>query len=279
MLVCAAGQIQSLESRLKYAEVDLANSTKKIADNEKKMKAMEAELAKNKPIVAELERTLQEKADTVAQLEADLAKREEKIFRDFSKRVGVTNIREFENERLKLAEQYHAEKVRLTTELTNLQNQLDYEKHRDLTKPIEQAQKRIAEIEAKLAHAKKEDAKVEEEIEKERAKVDELIEESKKINKEMEKKQAELKEAKKKGQHATQVRCTSVCASRLVHVSLTVSCCCLFVVLVLQLRMWRMMCSVSTSTSVRFAVRSSPIRCAVMRCCGKRRSTISNYRC
>ena len=162
------------------------------------MKSMQDELTKNRPASEDLENSVKDKAQIVAAIEADLAKSELKIFKDFSQRVGVANIREFENERLKLAEQYHNEKVRLTTEQTNLQNQLDYERQRDVGKTIEQVQNRLKELEAKLATAKKEEAKIEDELSKDREKVEALLEEGKKINKEMEKKQADLKDAKKK---------------------------------------------------------------------------------
>lgn len=46
---------------MKYAEVDLAASRKKIADNEKKMAEQQAGIDKNKPIAEELEATLEEK--------------------------------------------------------------------------------------------------------------------------------------------------------------------------------------------------------------------------
>ncbi len=68
----------------------------------------------------------------MSSLESELSKREEKLFRDFSRRVGVANIREFESERLKLAEQYHAEQAAKVSEANNLKNQLEYEQGRDM---------------------------------------------------------------------------------------------------------------------------------------------------
>jgi chromosome segregation ATPase len=218
-----------LESRLKYIQIDAEASNKKVTENDKKIRAMEAEIAKNQPIADELERKVKEKvrsrrtcalrslggrtarcsfllcssrwqSDAVAATTADLAKREEKIFRDFSRRVGMANIREFENARLKLAEQYNAEKVRLTTEVNNLQNQLDYERNRDLEKSIKIAQQRIKDLEAKKRQAEESEKKVQAELDKEKEKLDELLEESKKVGKEMERKQQELKDAKKKGE-------------------------------------------------------------------------------
>lgn len=56
-----AGKIVSLESRLKYIEIDVEASTKKVADNEKKIKAMETEIEKNQPIASEIEEKVKEK--------------------------------------------------------------------------------------------------------------------------------------------------------------------------------------------------------------------------
>lgn len=56
-------QIQSLESRLKYSEIDLTTGNKKVSENEKKIRAMEAELNKNKPKMDELQKTLDEKVN------------------------------------------------------------------------------------------------------------------------------------------------------------------------------------------------------------------------
>lgn len=136
----------------------------------------------------------------LSSLESDLAKREERIFRDFSRRVGVANIREFENERLKLAEQYVKQKLQVQTEVSNLQNQLEYERNRDLQSPIDESKQRLAALEAKLRDAKKEESKLEEEMDKEKKKVEQMIAENQSTAKEMDAKQNELKEAKKKGQ-------------------------------------------------------------------------------
>ena len=160
-------KIHQMESRLKYANVDLDAAKKKLADTEKKIKVRQqargerthadcrascsahfvlcslrllcgcvqdltAEVKKQEPILQQHETSLGEKSVAVSELEAELAKREEKLFRDFSRRVGVANIREFENERLKLAEQYHAEQAAKVTEANNLKNQLEYEKGRDM---------------------------------------------------------------------------------------------------------------------------------------------------
>ena len=142
-------------------------------------------------------------AEAVSRLESDLSKREEKIFKDFSRRVGVANIREFESERLKLAEQYDAEKVALVNEQNNLQDQLDYERNRDLTAPINAAKAKIAEIEAQEKAKKKEMEAAEAESEKEQAKTADLLKDSVRLGKEMEAKQAQLKQTKKQSQTNT----------------------------------------------------------------------------
>jgi len=138
-------------------------------------------------------------SETVAELEAELAKREEKVFRDFSRRVGVSNIREFENERLKLAEQYAAEKAAIVSQLHNLQQQIAYEEQRDLNAAITAAQTKIAEIDAQEKAKQKEMEKAEAEAEKEQAKTADALKEAEKINKQMEGKQADLKHIKKQG--------------------------------------------------------------------------------
>lgn len=225
---------------------------KKITDNEAKIATGESEIAKSQPKIDELIELLDSHTKAVESVEVDLSKREAKIFKEFSKRVGVANIREFENERLKLAEQYHNEKVRLTTEKSNLTNQLDYERGRDLVKSIDQAQKRLAAIQAQIADTKKEEAKIEAEIEKDRAKVEELVEESKKIDKEMEQKMAELKEAKKQGHTRQTIHPQRwLTAVPVPHADSFLSL--LFVFLVQPLTS-RMKCSPSTSIAALFAV-------------------------
>jgi len=190
-------RIASTENRLKYAEQDLAAVSKKHDENEDKLKNMQSEAKKMQPKLAEAEKELEEKAAAVASLESELGKREEKLFRAFSKKVGVSNIREFESERLKLAEQYHAEQAAKLSELNRLKDQLQYEKDRDLQAPVNKHKQKIQDIEGKIKQKKKEDEQLESELSVEQSKIKDQIEKAETLRKEMEAKQNQLKQAKK----------------------------------------------------------------------------------
>jgi len=190
-------RINGIESRLKYAEADLAAVNKRYDDVTKRIEALESELSRQRPALDEVLSGLSKKRADVESLQRDLLKREERMFADFSRRVGVRNIREFESERLKMAEQYQTQRMELTNELATLKQQLEYERGRDMQTPIDEAKKRIADLESKRAALTKQQAKLEEAEQREKDKVDEMLSNHKKLEQEQEKKSLEYKRANK----------------------------------------------------------------------------------
>lgn len=62
----------------------------------------------------------QEQIDSVLE---ETHKIEDSIFADFSRTVGVSNIREYEEKQLKEAQEYNQRKLKFTDHISKLQNQ------------------------------------------------------------------------------------------------------------------------------------------------------------
>ena len=77
------------------------------------------------------------------------------VFREFSRKVGVKNIREYEELQLKEQQEIREKRLLLNTELSKIKSQLEYEGKRDTKKPLEKVEKQISEDSVKLEKLKK----------------------------------------------------------------------------------------------------------------------------
>jgi structural maintenance of chromosome 1 len=72
----------------------------------------------------------------VATLENRISIEEQKIFGDFNSKVGVKSVQEYEESRIRVAQQNSKRRVELNVLVSRLRSELESEKQRDLKKPL-----------------------------------------------------------------------------------------------------------------------------------------------
>eukprot|EP01113_Clastostelium_recurvatum_P033704 TRINITY_DN4486_c0_g1_i1.p1 TRINITY_DN4486_c0_g1~~TRINITY_DN4486_c0_g1_i1.p1 ORF type:complete len:1283 (-),score=481.18 TRINITY_DN4486_c0_g1_i1:40-3828(-) len=161
-----AQQLQAVEGRIKYTTVDVKMTDEKIATSEKDEKVLRAEVAKIGPQVERLERSVQDREKSVEETQRRLMGEEEEVFRAFSEKVGVKNVREWEEKRLAQLQQRAQKRMEFTNMTAKLRNQIQYEQKRDMRGPLEKLEKQIAGDQAALTNLRAQEQKADAGMEK-----------------------------------------------------------------------------------------------------------------
>ncbi|XRB15426.1 structural maintenance of chromosomes protein [Pseudoscourfieldia marina] len=153
-----ARRAASIQQQLGYAEKDLAEATKTLETLEREAATLEEEkkrtAAQTEKHAAEYAKVASEVSGKETKLRAEL----DDVFGDFSRRVGVANIAEFEEKHFSQVQQVAAQRSKLTKQEAVLQTQIEYERKRGLAKKMEDQR-------AKLQADKKEEDKLREKVE------------------------------------------------------------------------------------------------------------------
>ncbi len=145
--------LKGLEYRLKYSKQNREQSDKKIAELEKELHSIRQEDG-NEAKIKEIEKRIQSRLDKLKKLKQESNQVDDEIFREFCRRLGVENIRVYEEkelageqERVKRRMVFQEKKLRLGT-------QLEFEKSRDTLKSYEKWEREMAEHEKELKKLK-----------------------------------------------------------------------------------------------------------------------------
>ncbi|CAD5226875.1 unnamed protein product [Bursaphelenchus xylophilus] len=181
-------EISNMENRIRYTEQDLER-------RERDIEAKEGEVVRIRSGVESTEFLLEQKAEELAEEQEKIneliAKRdqvESQVFADFCKRVGIQNIREYEEKELHFHEERNRRITECATQIERLVNELEYLKTEDRQAVVEREAEKIA----KLKKEEKTTDKKYKEQEEKVAKLEELL---KKDTEELKKKKVELEEA------------------------------------------------------------------------------------
>ncbi|KAF0900828.1 hypothetical protein E2562_035464 [Oryza meyeriana var. granulata] len=129
-------KITGLEKKLHYLNVEENNLREKLHRLESEKSNIEEEINRLEPVKEELETRLGKKEREVRVLERKINEIVDRIYKDFSKSVGVKNIREYEERQLKDAQALQERKLSLSNQMSKLKYQLEYEQKQDMQAPI-----------------------------------------------------------------------------------------------------------------------------------------------
>ncbi|KAL5229662.1 hypothetical protein ABZP36_028438 [Zizania latifolia] len=129
-------KITGLEKKLHYLNVEENNLREKLLRLASEKSNIEEEINHLEPVEEELEARLGKKEREVRVLEKKINEIVDRIYKDFSKSVGVKNIREYEERQLKDAQALQERKLSLSNQMSKLKYQLEYEQKRDMQAPI-----------------------------------------------------------------------------------------------------------------------------------------------
>ncbi|KAJ4773552.1 Structural maintenance of chromosomes protein [Rhynchospora pubera] len=129
-------KITGLERKIHYLDVEQKNVQDKLKRLEDEKINIEKEISRLEPEQNKLEKLIEKKQKEARVLERKINEIVDKIYRDFSESVGVKNIREYEENQLRAAQELQERKLSLQNQMSKLKYQLEYEEKRDLETPI-----------------------------------------------------------------------------------------------------------------------------------------------
>ena len=124
-------QVQGLETRLKYSLTDKDATNKKIDKLEKEMEKMRKELEQFAPKIREIEATMRKREQQIEGTKDKMNTVEDRVFKDFCRKIGVSNIRQYEERELKTQQERAKKKLEFENQINRITTQLEYEQKRE----------------------------------------------------------------------------------------------------------------------------------------------------
>ncbi|KAI4880597.1 hypothetical protein NFI96_012195, partial [Prochilodus magdalenae] len=123
-------QAHGLQMRLKYSQSDLEQTkTRHLSLNMQEKSKLESELANFGPRINDIRRIIQSRERDITELRDRMNLVEDEVFLEFCEEIGVRNIREFEEEKVKRQNEIAKKRLEFETQKTRLAIQLDYERN------------------------------------------------------------------------------------------------------------------------------------------------------
>ena len=148
--------ISRLQNSQQFNAADLKSAELKLRELQEHAAALKREKNAKAPNLSQLEKQIAERQKRIDAVAKKINDATDTFFEGFSKKVGVKNIREYEESHLKDAERYAEQKARLTGQIARVKNQLEYDRNAlELSKAPEK-EKELASQKAQLEKLKSE---------------------------------------------------------------------------------------------------------------------------
>ncbi|GLB42443.1 putative structural maintenance of chromosomes protein [Lyophyllum shimeji] len=139
-------EISRLESVMTVARDDLSACKLRITGLKDELKHLEKEIKQITPELKKAEQSHSACLQQIAQLSAVVNAAEDGIFKDFCKKIGVPNIREYEERQMKVAQEESKARLQYETQMARLGHQAAFE-----GEGLKTARERLANLESVLA--------------------------------------------------------------------------------------------------------------------------------
>merc|ERR1719411_841585 len=110
-------QVHGLETRLKYSLSDREGTSKKIENIKKEMEKMRADLEKFAPAIRVIESSMRKREKEIEGTKEKMNTVEDRVFADFCKKIGVKNIRQYEERELKSQQEKAKKKLEFENQI------------------------------------------------------------------------------------------------------------------------------------------------------------------
>ncbi|KAL9251813.1 Structural maintenance of chromosomes protein 1-like protein [Drosera capensis] len=189
-----SGKLSGLEKRRRYAEIEEKNTKEKLASLVKEKKNIEEEIRQIEADSEKRDTIIKKRAEEIKILERRINEIVDRIYRDFSRSVGVENIRVYEETQLAVAQELAEKRVTLSNQISKLKYQLIYEKNQDMESQVLQLRHSLTALTEELEKVKEREIKANQEKEN-------IISEINKLKEEVDELKSSLDEHDKSAQH------------------------------------------------------------------------------
>lgn len=173
-LTTIESQIKGIENRLKYSRNDLTNSDKAIRDYDRWMADLTKELELNGPNIAEIERRMQARDAKIQEIKGKMNTVEDEYFKSFCKKIGVANIRQYEDRELVLQQERDKNLAEYEQQIDRINTNLDFERSKDTSKNVQRWERAVQDDEDSLESLKQAEKRHRDEIDKDKEKIEGL---------------------------------------------------------------------------------------------------------
>ncbi|KAL7727802.1 hypothetical protein ACLKA6_019742 [Drosophila palustris] len=176
-LATVESQIKGLENRLKYSMVDLESSKKSIGQYDNQLKQVQTQLDDFGPKISEIERRMQDREEHIQEIKENMNNVEDKVFAAFCHRLGVKNIRQYEERELVMQQERARKRAEFEQQIDGINNQLDFEKQKDTRKNVGRWERSVQDEEDALEGLKIAEARYLKEMDEEKEKMEKFKQE------------------------------------------------------------------------------------------------------
>eukprot|EP00033_Pygsuia_biforma_P002257 GCRY01002501.1.p1 GENE.GCRY01002501.1~~GCRY01002501.1.p1 ORF type:complete len:1250 (+),score=240.32 GCRY01002501.1:83-3832(+) len=190
--------LEGVLNTLNFKRLDLKTTNDKLDSVRKDVAKLQSEKQLILPEIIRLNAVLKKRAATIKQAAVEIALVEDTIFTEFSEKVGVPNIREYEDKQLRHAQERADKRLKFSAAIAKLESNLQYLRSKQVHKDIQNLKNSIGRDEDSVNKAKAHEGKIYREMqdaERGIAEIEWQVNESRKIEEE---KEMELKEIKKR---------------------------------------------------------------------------------
>ncbi|KAI8523049.1 hypothetical protein RHMOL_Rhmol13G0044200 [Rhododendron molle] len=199
----ASVKISGLEKKIQYAEIEKKSINDKLERLKQDKENIEKEIHRISPELHKLKNAITKRASKISSLEKRINDKVDRIYKNFSESVGVKNIREYEENQLKAAQQMDEERFSLRNQQSKLKYQLEYEQKRDMDSPITKLEYSLGALTSDLNEVKAKEEELKSAIRKATDDIDHLKEEVKEWKSKSEECEKDIQEWRKKISIAT----------------------------------------------------------------------------
>ncbi|KAK1267070.1 Structural maintenance of chromosomes protein 1 [Acorus gramineus] len=192
-----------IEKKIEYSKIEMENIEAKISKLEKEKKNVQAEIARLTPELEKLNSVIAKRTLDIGMLEKRIHEITDRIYKDFSKSVGVENIREYEDLQVKVAKERSDRRLHFNARMSKIKYQLEYEQKRNMEAPIAKLDSSIESLEEELKQVRKKHSDAEADSVKSTDYMDELKREADEWKSKADVCERDIEERKKKNTDVT----------------------------------------------------------------------------
>merc|ERR1719346_65789 len=192
-------QVHGLETRLKYSLSDREGTSKKINNLKRELEKMRGDLEKFAPAIREIESSMKKREKVIENTKEKMNTVEDRVFSDFCKKIGVKNIRQYEERELKSQQEKAKKKLEFENQINRITVQLEYEQKREeqLQQNCRKFERMVQDVEDQLETSRKNEVDKKNEIDKELREVEKLKSERTYLKEQVDKLEEDVDVAKK----------------------------------------------------------------------------------
>uniref|UniRef100_A0A0A9YLV3 Structural maintenance of chromosomes protein n=1 Tax=Lygus hesperus TaxID=30085 RepID=A0A0A9YLV3_LYGHE len=169
-------QIRGLETRIRYAKTDKEKTLKQIEDLEKELRNLEKRFEDTGPRREAIEKSMAERDIQIQEMKERMNSVEDVVFREFCRRIGMENIRQYEERELRSQQERMKKRMEFENQKNRIVNQLEFEKSKDkkVKDNVTRWENAVKDDEEELNVARQAETKQQGELEKEMRQIEEL---------------------------------------------------------------------------------------------------------